>query len=101
MKSMLLKTMLAASVATALLPVVAMAQGRPNTTAMSCAAARGLVARSGAIVLSTGGPTYDRYVVHRGFCSPDQEARPAWVPAADTPSCPVGNRCVDVIWDRN
>jgi hypothetical protein len=62
---------------------------------MSCAQTRGLVARSGAIVLGTGTHTYDRYVRSINFCQINETLEPAWVPTADTPQCPVGYRCTD------
>jgi hypothetical protein len=71
----------------------ALAQGRPQTPARSCAANQQAVAASGAIVLGTGGHTYDRFVRHRGFCQFDEYIEPAWVPARDTPQCFVGYRC--------
>jgi len=69
------------------------AQPRPSTVAMRCAQAAGLVAARGAIVLGTGGFTYDRFVVDQSFCEITQTTEPAWVPAADTPQCFVGYRC--------
>lgn len=71
----------------------ALAQGRPQSPSLSCAANRQSVIANGAIVLGTGGYTYDRFVVHRGFCQFDEYADPAWVPARDTPQCFVGYRC--------
>lgn len=71
----------------------AQAQGRPQSPARSCEANRQSVIANGAIVLGTGGYTYDRFVVHRGFCQFDEYADPAWVPARDTPQCFVGYRC--------
>lgn len=62
---------------------------------MACAQARGLVAAYGSIVLGTGPHTYDRYVLHRGFCFPGQTIRSEWVPTADTPQCFVGYTCQD------
>ena len=75
----------------------ALAQNRPDTTAMSCASARALVARVGAIVLSTGGATYDRYVAHRGFCTRSETTEPAFVRSADSPACLIGERCKEMI----
>lgn len=79
------------------------AQGRPSTTDMTCARAAGLVRRAGGIVLGTGGFTYDRFVAQRGFCEPTEVTKPAFVPTRDTPSCPVGYRCIepsrDDLWD--
>ena len=71
----------------------AFSQPRPSTTTRSCSANRQSVANTGAIVLGTGGPTYDRFVRNRSFCQFDEAAEPAWVPSRDTPSCFVGYRC--------
>jgi hypothetical protein len=71
----------------------AMAQPRPSTTAMSCAQATGLVASRGAVVLGTGGYTYDRFVSDQRFCLRTETTEPMWVPAGDTPQCFVGYRC--------
>jgi hypothetical protein len=72
----------------------AFAQGRPDTTRMQCRAAAALVSARGAIVLSTGPNTYDRYVRGDGFCLPDEVTRPAFVPAADNPQCFIGYYCL-------
>jgi hypothetical protein len=71
----------------------AAAQPRPSSVAMSCRQAAGLVAANGAIVLGTGGFTYDRFVVDQRFCLRTEWIEPAWVPARDTPQCFVGYRC--------
>jgi hypothetical protein len=71
----------------------AMAQPRPSTVAMSCGHAAGLVASHGAIVLGTGGYTYDRFVSDGRFCLRNETTEPVWVPAANTPQCFVGYRC--------
>jgi hypothetical protein len=74
----------------------ALAQGRPSSVAMSCRQAAGLVASRGAIVLGTGGHTYDRFVADRRFCLRTETTEPAWVPAGDTPQCFVGYRCKEM-----
>jgi hypothetical protein len=71
----------------------AIAQPRLSTVAMSCGQAAGLVASRGAIVLGTGGHTYDRFVSDGRFCLRNEKAEPVWVPAADTRQCFVGYRC--------
>lgn len=81
---------------------VAAAQGRPSTVNMSCAQARGIVASAGAVVLGTGGGTYDRFVNSRAFCTPSERTEPAWVPTRDSGQCFIGYRCeeiTDVPWD--
>jgi hypothetical protein len=73
----------------------AAAQARPSTVRLSCAQSQSLIAARGALVLGTGGSTYDRYVVHRGFCLMTEITDPAWVPTRDVPQCFIGYRCVD------
>lgn len=71
----------------------ALAQSRPYAPALPCRALVGIVASSGAVIISTSRTTYDRYVANRSFCWPTQVARPAWVRAADTPQCFLGYTC--------
>jgi hypothetical protein len=71
----------------------AFAQPRLSTVAMSCGHAAGLVTSAGAIVLGTGGQTYDRFVRDRSFCVHGEITEAVWVPARDTPQCFVGYRC--------
>ena len=71
----------------------AQAQTRPSTVNRPCQASRDLVFARGAIVLGTGGYTYDRFVRDRSFCEFNEYASPAYVPSRDTPQCFVGYRC--------
>jgi hypothetical protein len=71
----------------------AWAQSRPSTTNMSCAAAASLVQQRGAVVLGTGGSTFDRFVRDASFCPHGQILRAAFVPAADQRQCFIGWRC--------
>lgn len=71
-----------------LIAATALAQ-RPSTLGMSCGETQALVARAGAIVLSTGQHTYDRFVAHAGYCMWGEYLHPDWVPTADTPECPL------------
>ncbi|MDB5544972.1 MAG: hypothetical protein JWO64_2121 [Hyphomicrobiales bacterium] len=73
--------------------VGAEAQGRPDTLAMPCATAAGIVKSAGAIVLGTGPNIYDRYVATRAFCQRDEEMVPRWTAARDNPACFVGYVC--------
>lgn len=97
MKRLLLSVVVILAVAT-----TAAAQPRPSSVQMSCRQAAGLVASRGAIVLGTGGHTYDRFVADRRFCLRTEITEPAWVPAADTRQCFVGYRCkeADLWFDR-
>lgn len=67
----------------------AAAQGRPDSRAMSCAQVQDLIAGNGAVVLTTGQFTYDRYVVSRQFCSHPYVPVLASVQTRDTAQCPV------------
>lgn len=71
----------------------AVAQTRPSTVSRPCAASQRDVKVNGAIVLGTGGYTYDRFVADRRFCQFDEGLEPAWVPSRDQQSCFIGYRC--------
>lgn len=79
------------SAALSLLATTAMAQ-RPSTLAMSCDQANGLVAERGAVVLSTGRHTFDRFVAGAGFCRGGEYAYDGWAPTADG-RCRLGYVC--------
>jgi hypothetical protein len=66
---------------------------RPSTLDMTCREARSIVARAGAIVLSTGRHTYDRFVASDSYCQPDEYAYATSAPTADARQCPLGYRC--------
>jgi len=76
------------------------ALARPDTRAMTCAQTQNLIVRNGAVVLTTGRHTYDRYVAGAGYCSwPDVPTQTS-VRTADTGHCPVYScQRVDPIWD--
>lgn len=46
----------------------AFAQGRPDARAMSCGEVQALIDARGAVVMTTGRHTYDRFVAHAGYC---------------------------------
>lgn len=71
----------------------AFAQGRPSTTDMTCQQARAIVDSTGAIVLGTGGFTFDRFVSSQAFCTHQEFTVPAWAPTRDNPYCAIGFRC--------
>ena len=79
-----------AMIVAAMLTTAAVAQNRPSTTAMTYQQAAGLIYARGAIVLGTGGYTYDRFVRDRSFCQVTEALESAWVPTRDTPTCFVG-----------
>jgi hypothetical protein len=63
---------------------------RPDTTKMTCADAKELVSRNGAIVLSTGDGQYDRYVAGNGYIGNGEKLVASYVPTLDNAECFVG-----------
>ncbi|MFC6489081.1 hypothetical protein [Nitratireductor sp. GCM10026969] len=75
------------------------AQGRPDIRSMSCQQAQSLVQENGAVVLTTGRHTYDRYVAGQQFCFPGYVTRRAHVGTNDSAMCLIGYTCVpDTDW---
>jgi hypothetical protein len=95
-----LATFITAIVAIASIAESTAAQARPNTSRMTCAAARSLVTQQGAIVLDTSSSRFDRYVSSHAYCHSDQITEPAFVPTADDRQCFVGHTCREIYGDR-
>lgn len=76
------------------------ALARPDTRSMTCAQTQNLIVRSGAIVLTTGRHTYDRYVASARYCSLPNVPTLTSVQTRDTRQCPVYNcqRAEDPFW---
>ncbi len=68
---------------------------RPDTRALTCAQASALVARDGAVVMTTGPFTYQRIVRDGGFCTIETTTRPDYEATRDERQCFVGYRCVE------
>ncbi|MBZ6074875.1 hypothetical protein [Microvirga puerhi] len=84
-----------AIVAFTIATTAALAQAGPSTAERPCAADRALVNSRGAVVLSTGQYTYNRFVRDGRYCQVDQYPEVAYVPSLDTAQCFVGYRCQD------
>ena len=71
----------------------ALAQGRTDTRALTCAAVKAVVARDRDVVLASSETAYE--TVHRDnmACASDETGTPAFIPSADEPSCFAGWRC--------
>ena len=73
----------------------ALAISRHNTQGMACESIRNVLRNEGASVLRYPSPRkpgitlYDRYVRSDAFCDMNEYADRAYVPAKDTPRCPV------------
>jgi len=83
-----------------LLSFADIAYARPDVRTMSCAQARGLVMQNGAVVLTTGRHTYDRYVAGQRFCYPPDVIQRAWVATGDVSRCNIGYTCEQRIRPR-
>lgn len=66
---------------------------RPSTLSMTCAQAQALVVSRGAVVLSTGVHTFDRFVASPGYCMLGEYAEPAFAPTRDNPRCQLRYTC--------
>lgn len=81
--------MIAAMVAAASVPTAA--QGRPDVRQMSCGQVQSLIAENGAVVLTTGQYTYDRFVAYGSLCSYPDVATAQRVSTRDTDQCVIYN----------
>lgn len=66
---------------------------RALASMLSCRGAAALVEQKGAVALSTGRFTFDRYVRDQSFCDRGETIEPAWAPTADNPQCFIGYTC--------
>ncbi|WP_422374746.1 hypothetical protein [Roseibium sp.] len=82
------------SVTLASLPIAEAQSRRPNSTAMTCGQVQSMINQRGAVVLSTGQHTFDRYVSNRNSCQHGEILRRDYVPTKDNNRCYV-QRCVN------
>ena len=87
------------SVVAVTLTTTSIAAARPNTTTMTCAQAAATVSSAGAITLSTGKNTYERYVASISHCMPRQSTEAGIAPTRDNPRCQVGLLCRRPDWN--
>ena len=77
----------------ALIATTAAVAARPSTLGMSCQQAQNLVATQGAVVMTTGPHTFQRFVSSAGYCKIAEWAEPASAPTKDARHCPLGYTC--------
>ncbi len=77
----------------------AVAQARLSTSSMSCSGAASFVASKGAVVIGTGGDTYERVVSGQGFCNRGEDTKPLFAPTRDNRACFIGYYCFE--YSRN
>ncbi len=63
------------------------ATARPETRSLTCREAQDLVKKNGAVTLSTGPNTYDRFVASSRQCGIQGRAANTFVPTRDDPNC--------------
>lgn len=86
---------IAAALAAGLCVGVTEAAARPDTRTLTCAQANALVEQSGAVVMTTGDYTFERFVSGRRYCDPWQWIKPRYVPTRDEPRCVLHSVCWD------
>jgi hypothetical protein len=79
------------------IPGPAPAQSRPDARALTCDATRRLVDGAGAIVVTTGPYTFERFVASAQFCERRDTLIPMWIATRDQAQCPVGFRCGPIV----
>ena len=73
----------------------ASAQTQLDGRSVPCAQLAATVRNRGAVVISTGPYSYDRYVTGGQFCVRPEIAVPTWIGTADAAQCFVGYVCRD------
>ena len=68
---------------------------RASSTRMSCGAATAYVQAQGAVVIGTGGESFERVVRDQSFCPKGMEPKPLFAPTTDNRACMIGYYCFD------
>ncbi|MBX3530897.1 MAG: hypothetical protein KF849_09840 [Rhizobiaceae bacterium] len=80
---------LAVAAALAMAATATLAANRPDTRSMSCERVQSLIRDRGAVVMTTGRHTYERFVARDSACYRPEIAWQTTVRAKDTGACPV------------
>lgn len=83
----------------AVLPATAQSR-RPDTRTMTCGQVQSLINQRGAVVMSTGQNTFDRYVANRNFCQHGEVLKRDYVPTRDNNRCYVQRCAIDLQFER-
>jgi hypothetical protein len=81
------------AIVAALVCAASVAHARPYTPEMACGRVANIVSLNGAMVMDTGPNTYDRYVVSKAYCTPQERLKAAFVPTANDDQCFIGYTC--------
>jgi hypothetical protein len=86
----LIRTPFAAGITTlAILATASASFARPDARTMTCQQTQSLIDRQGAITISTGRHTYERFVAYDGYCYHPEVRRITYIKTRDTNECPV------------
>ncbi len=72
---------------------------RPDARTMTCASLNALIAREGAVVVTTGDFTFERFVASFQFCDSQTMLKSAYQATADDRRCVVNSVCGDRAYD--
>ncbi len=64
---------------------------RPDARAMTCQQTQNLIRQQGAVVITTGQHTYERFVSRTGYCYHPEVRHITYISTRDTDQCPVYN----------
>ncbi|MBO6716513.1 MAG: hypothetical protein JJ913_01010 [Rhizobiaceae bacterium] len=74
---------------TAIAATVAVSVARPDARTMTCHQTQALIEQNGAVVISTGQHTYERFVAYNGYCYHPEVRNITYISTRDTDECPV------------
>ncbi len=67
--------------------------GRPSRTSLTCAQAKSMVDKRGAVVMTTGGGKFERFVSGTRYCPMGATTKPTYARTKDNAKCLVGETC--------
>jgi hypothetical protein len=62
---------------------------RPDARTMTCHQTQALIEQRGAITISTGRHTYERFIAYDGYCYHPEVRHITYISTKDTDQCPV------------
>lgn len=89
MKSTLRNLVVVGVSALAVLSTATASLARPDARKMSCHQTRALINEEGAVVITTGANTYERFVSSNRFCFHPEVRHVTYISTKDTSQCPV------------
>jgi hypothetical protein len=88
-----------ALISLALIVLATSVQARPDVRTMTCSQAKSFVKKSGAVVMTTGKYTYERFVANGSSCRRNEGPSFAFTATKDKKNCRIGFVCKDIPFD--